>query len=508
MTCDIAGRTSKVTSEPGRVEPFAWDLQRDSLGAGRQRHVELAAPAGMAMLPRRTRRPCPRHTPSTDAAVIQTPAVFNKVTFLRVRSALDGATPKPAHAVVLAMSGFSSTPGHWMYLAAQLVHKANGKTGGCRDGTTAADCRLDVRVVQRRGAHLADTTGARTAIVADNPALAESYYFGASIMGSDGRTALDGCGKFPGAAPNTLVGRSDSTWKPLVQDDLRFIADWGFETYARDMDDLLALVRQQSGSKNVFLAGHSQGGSFTALYAAGAAPDNTRGHENLAGIVMLDGGGYGTPGAPTTAQVAAHQAAIDAFRAGTRPVFTDASGANTASASGPAVAAREISSTRYYAKGPMTNESLFAPRQTGLVTTSAAFPGTSATAANDWLATIRLSHLARSGMNFDTSPTTTAAAPLQPLQVNLQDPLIIALGESLGLLDYAPLAGRENDCSADSAAGRCVPLVSQIDRSKVYGWREAGGNSPIPAATKVGVGKAAAFLKGYAWTTNRTNIVP
>ena len=443
--------------------------------------------------------------PSTDANVVQTPAVLNKVTFLRVRSALDGVTPKPAHAVVLAMPGFSSTPGHWMYLAAQLVHKANRKTGGCKDGTAAADCRVEVWVVQRRGAHLADTLGARNAIVTDNPTAAVNYYFGPSILGSDGRTTLDGRGKFPAAAPNTLTGRADATWKPLVQNDLRFIADWGFETYARDMDNLLALVQQQSGSRNVFLAGHSQGGSFTALYAGRKRPDNTRGYENLAGIVMLDGGGYGTPGTPTAAQVTAHQAAIDAFRAGTRAVYTDASGANLAS--GPGFAAREIAANRYFAKEPMTTESLFPPRQTGLLA-AASFPGTTATAANDWLVALRLNHLARSGMYFDTSPTTTATAPLTPLQVNVQDPLIVSLGESLGLLDYTPLAGHENDCSPDSAAGRCVPLASQVDRTKVYGWREAGGNSAIPAATKVGVGKAAEFLKGYAWTTNRTNIAP
>ncbi len=438
--------------------------------------------------------------------VLQTPVDFNKATFLRVRSALDGESPKPAHAVILAMPGFSSTPGHWMYLAAQLVHKANLKTGGCKDGTAATDCRLEIWIVQRRGAHLADTLGARNAIVNDNPALAVSYYFGSSIMGSDGRFALDGRGKFPASAPKNLTGRTDATWKPLEQGDLRFMADWGFEAYARDVDNMLALVRQQTGNKNVFLAGHSQGGSFTAAYAASLRPDNRRGQENLAGIVMLDGGGYGTAGAPSATQITAHQAAIDAFRAGTRAVYTDASGANTAS--GPAAAAREVASTRYYAKEDPNAESLFAPRQAGLITPSASYPATTANTANAFLSTIRLSHVARAGMNFDTSPTTTAIAPFSPLQVNLQDPLIISLGESLGLLDFTPVAGKENDCDPNSLAGRCIPLLSQIDPAKVYRWKDTGGNSTIPAATKIGVSKASQFMKGYAWTTNRTNIKP
>ena len=441
------------------------------------------------------------------ANVVQTPAEFNKVTFLRVRSALDGESPRPANAVILAMPGFSSTPGHWMYLASQLVHKANLKKGGCKAAANeAVDCRLEIWIVQRRGAHLADTTGARNALQSNDPSRAISYYFGSSIMGSDGRFALDGRGKFPSASPRTLTGRADASWKPLQQEDLPFMADWGYEAYARDLDTMLAMVKQQSGSKNVFLAGHSQGGSFTSIYAASLRPDNTRGQDKLAGIVMLDGGSYGTAGAPTATQISTMQAAIDGLRAGSRPVYTDASGANLAS--GPGVGARDISSTRYYAKEDPSTESLFAPRQTGMITTSALFPGNSANTANAFLSTIRLNHLARAGMNFDTSPTTTAAAPFTPLNVNLQEPLVVALGESLGLLDFTPLAGKATDCDPASPAGKCVPLASQIDPAKIYGWKDAGANSAIPAADKVGVGKATQFMKSYAWTTNRTNIKP
>jgi pimeloyl-ACP methyl ester carboxylesterase len=442
----------------------------------------------------------------TAPGVIQTPAEFNKVTFLRVRSALDGENPKPANAVILAMPGFSSTPGHWMYLASQLVHKANLKKGGCKVDDAAADCRLEIWIVQRRGAHLADTTGARNAILSDDPSRAVSYYFGSSILGSDGRTALDGRGKFPAATPKTLTGRADASWKPLQQEDLPFMADWGFEAYARDLEKMLALVKQQSGSKNVFLAGHSQGGSFTSIYAASLRPDNVRGQEKFAGIVMLDGGGYGTAGAPSAAQISALQAAIDGVRTGSRPVYTDATGAN--SASGPAVGARDISSTRYYAKEDPNTESLFAPRQANMIVSGATFPGTSADSANAFLSTIRLNHTARAGMNFDTSPTTTAAAPFTPLNVNLQEPLVVSLGESLGLLDFTPLAGKETACDPASPAGKCVPLPSQIDPAKLYGWKDAGANSAIPPATKIGVGKATQFMKGYAWTTNRTNIKP
>ncbi len=439
----------------------------------------------------------------TDSNVIQTPAQFNKATFLRVRSALDGENPKPANAVMVVMPGFSSTPGHWMYLASQLVHKANLKKGGCKDNATAVDCRLEVWIVQRRGAHLADTLGARNAIVDKDPSLAVNYYFGASIMGSDGHKSLDGKGKFPAASPNSLTGRPDATWRPLQQNDLKFMADWGFETYARDVENMIALVKQQSGSKNVFLAGHSQGGSFTSVYAGRLGTDNKRGYENLAGIIMLDGGSYGTTASPSAAQISTIQTAIDELRSGVRPVYTDAAGANTAS--GPAAGAREIASLRYTTPEQNT-ESLFPPRQANMITATA-FPGTTASTANTFLSTIRLSQVARAGMGFDTSPTTTSTLPATPMEVNLQDSLIVALGESLGLLDFTPVTGKEKDCDP-LPNGKCVPLVSQIDPTKVYGWRDTGGNSTIPAATKIGVGKASQFLRGYAWTTNRSNIKP
>jgi pimeloyl-ACP methyl ester carboxylesterase len=123
-------------------------------------------------------------------------------------------------------------------------------------------------------------------------------------MGSDGRTTLDGQGKFPVASPKALVGRRRTpAWRPLQQGDLNFMADWGFETYARDVENMIALVKQESGSKNVFLAGHSQGGSFTSVFAGRLGTDGQRGHQNLAGIVMLDGGGYGTLTSPTVTQV-------------------------------------------------------------------------------------------------------------------------------------------------------------------------------------------------------------
>src|ERR1051325_2398112 len=68
------------------------------------------------------------HIPGARTA--GTPRVLDTGAFLRVRSALDGEHPRHAQAVVVAMPGFSSVPSHWLWLAAQLVHKANARPCG------------------------------------------------------------------------------------------------------------------------------------------------------------------------------------------------------------------------------------------------------------------------------------------------------------------------------------------------------------------------------------------
>ncbi|MEY4166944.1 MAG: hypothetical protein RIR52_768 [Acidobacteriota bacterium] len=110
--------------------------------------------------------------PDVLAEYLQTPGVstpgtpvgLDMATFLRLRTAADGERPRPANVVLLAMPGFASTPPHWLFLAAQLVHKAAGQT--CTTEGRRLPCRLEVWVVQRRGANLADTAGAIEARVA------------------------------------------------------------------------------------------------------------------------------------------------------------------------------------------------------------------------------------------------------------------------------------------------------------------------------------------------------
>jgi pimeloyl-ACP methyl ester carboxylesterase len=127
---------------------------------------------------------------------------------------------------------------------------------------------MEVWVLQRRGAHLADTSALIAARKAKNPSVALKYYYG---------TPLTGPGPGPGAPARILAPGPDAGFKVLTQTDLGFMADWGFQAYAGDVDAMIGLIRTRSGARNIFLAGHSQGGSFVANYAARLQPDGQRG---------------------------------------------------------------------------------------------------------------------------------------------------------------------------------------------------------------------------------------
>ncbi len=415
------------------------------------------------------------------AASQGTPAELATATFLRVRAASDAGAPKPANAVIVAMPGFASTPPHWLFLAAQLVHKAAGRS--CEDGGKKSPCRVEVWVVQRRGANLADTAGARMARAKGDPSLAIDYYFGGGAL------ALDALhpGKWPNTSPQKLTGRPGSQWKPLQQADVPFMADWGFEAYAGDVDRMIALIKEQSGSKNIFLAGHSQGGGFVANYAGRLRPDGKRGHEILSGLIFLDGGpAAGSATAITEQQVNDYFARVEKLRKGEAPVFTDASGM-LGNLAGPAAAASNLLVGLHFGLKEPDAESIFPPRA------SAGLPNSPA--GEGFLSALRVTYRARAGMSFDVDPVPGAA---------LQVALVKQLGEGLGRLDFTPLPGTEGKCDPLKQAPPCIPDAAQIDPKKVYGWLEGGGNGAVPNRA----GKAQLWMDALGYAPARSNIKP
>src|SRR5262249_29803351 len=193
-------------------------------------------------------------------------------------------------------------------------------------------------------ANLADTAGGRLARAKRNPGLAIPYYFGNGIVGLDPKRP----GKWPLVAPQQLVSREGSIWKPLTQKDLAFMAHWGFEVYAGDVDRMIALIRPQDGSRTIFLAGHSQGGGFVANYAGRKQSDGRRGYEKHAGLIFLDGGpsAGGVPAA-TTEQIEQYVGDVAKLRRGAAPVYTGANGA-LGNMAGPAAAAAAVVINAHY----------------------------------------------------------------------------------------------------------------------------------------------------------------
>ena len=404
-----------------------------------------------------------------------TPAALNTASFLRVRPAADGTRPAPANAVIVGLPGFSSTPPHWLYLASQMVSRASKESCG------GQACRVEVWVLQRRGANLAETEALTEARRKGDPTLALNHYLGADALG-----------------PNGQVGPStpSAKWKPLTQTDLAFMADWGFETYAADVDAMISRIRERSGARNIFLAGHSQGGGFVANYAARKRPDGRRGVEGLAGLIFLDGGpSAGVQTEPSAAELDAYFARVTALRTGKDRVYTDANGPLGA-ITGPASAASQSVTGVYYALSDPSAEAIFPLRVAGMT----AAPG------DDFLKSVRLTWLARAGASFDTDPVPGGGVQMQILQF---------LGQGLGRLDFTPLPGTEDRCDrtpppaptgpmrALGPPPKCVPSGAMADPGRVHGWVEPGG-----AAGPKEAGRAELWLNAQAFAPTRSNIRP
>ncbi len=385
-------------------------------------------------------------------AAAGTPGVLNTASYLRVRLAADGKIPKPANAVVIAQPGFSSTPGIWTELSAQLVEKAAARN--CAEHGKPSPCRIEVWIMDRRGSQMEDTAGLRTARATNDPDASLDYYFGDQVLNPV--FGFFPTGRFP-IFPDTdtlltlpFLGR---TFEPLTNADVPFMSEWGFETMAGDVDALLAILPKGStdGFNNVFLAGHSQGGGFVSLYAGRSLPDGRRGHENLAGLIFLDGGpSIGSQPAPTPADINDHLLFVGALRTGAIPVFGASLGGVTLSTG---IGVQSSVSGTYMDQTPNA-ESIFVPNNIG-----AAAPFSP---EFNFLIGLRHTYRANAGLAFDADPIPCAPAPLQI-------PFVQFLGLNQGELDFPPFTG---------TATPCTPDLSELNLTIVYDWLDGGGTQP------------------------------
>ena len=189
-------------------------------------------------------------TSKVQRLVGETPDL-NRVTFLR--TFLPKPSGAPPRTIVILVPGFLGGAQNFSPLAKQLVQRFNGNLE-----VWAIDRRPN-QVEDRRGAlhgrarfDLADTAGFVDAL---------QFYF-PDVDGPGGSTPfpdgpgdvdVDGDGVFdpPFALPDALGGMT--AFQPLAQDDLRFAAHWGIDTYVRDWKILVDEARSVVGPPGLVL---------------------------------------------------------------------------------------------------------------------------------------------------------------------------------------------------------------------------------------------------------------
>jgi hypothetical protein len=169
--------------------------------------------------------------------------------------------------------------------------------------------KLEVWAVNRRSQQLEDRrgglharAGAESGTAAMDPAAVElaiqegvRFYF----PGSD--TDFDGVPDPPFTLPDAVPGDGDSDFQMLAQDDMRFAAYWGVDTYVRDWRELVLAARALVGDDGLVLfGGHSMGTTWTGVFAAydfDTGPGVEAGFELVDGLMLWEGGGTGPPSA-------------------------------------------------------------------------------------------------------------------------------------------------------------------------------------------------------------------
>jgi hypothetical protein len=196
--------------------------------------------------------------------------------FVRVMRYRPDPAPDDVSAVLLLVPGF--------------LGGAGSLDGVARGVVLAAAAPVEVWALDRRANFLEDLTGMAEAEVAADASRASAYYFG------------DG---------SAFAGFRE-------REDVGFVSEWGLETFVADLGAVIAAIPADRRATNLFLGGHSLGGSLTEIYSAWDLA-GTPAAASIAGVVLLDG----TIGGTGLDRVGYHEGAgltvpgVDAIRDGT-----------------------------------------------------------------------------------------------------------------------------------------------------------------------------------------------
>ncbi len=199
--------------------------------------------------------------PPNPVTGAQTPPKFNTIPLFRFRLAEDiaqGVEPRPVQAVIILMPGFIAGASQMFHLARNIVSLSEG--------------RIEVWIPDRRHSLLEDQLGMDTAVAQNDPWIAYDYYFNGSEI--EGRTFQE---------INAFGPETD------------MMSEWGLDLQMHDIRRIVHLVPEMSRQNNVFLGGDSRGVAFTQAFAAYEFEDGRLGSEDLAGLILWDGGVRDTP---------------------------------------------------------------------------------------------------------------------------------------------------------------------------------------------------------------------
>jgi pimeloyl-ACP methyl ester carboxylesterase len=230
----------------------------------------------------------PAETPGSPGVVVTNPQLitqfggsgFSLNNALAIRWAYDA--PGAPDAILILVPGFEAGANSMKILAENLLPRA----------LVDHALRLEVWGMDRRTNQLEDLAGLQIAESLADAHVALDWLFGGELT-----LTLD---------PALVAGPNRRAFFYGANADVPFMANWTNLMFSRDIDALVAAADAAVQNHNVFLGGHSAGTGFTARYAStdfnltGVGPVDP-GYRKVRGLVLLEGGGGSTSGAPLSA---------------------------------------------------------------------------------------------------------------------------------------------------------------------------------------------------------------
>ncbi|MCZ7583924.1 MAG: hypothetical protein M5R36_11595 [Deltaproteobacteria bacterium] len=192
----------------------------------------------------------PPPNPVKNAA---TPDEYNKIPLFRFHAETDGKAAPPTRSIVIFSAGLAAGSNQMFHLARSLVELSRG--------------RVEVWVPEKRHALLEDQFGMDLAEERNDPYIGYDYYW----LGRE------------------VEGRTYQIPSPTGS-DTDMMSEWGMDMWVHDIRRLVHMVPEEYRRTNVFLAGDSRGAGYMQVYAGYVFEDGSIGADEIAGLILWDGG--------------------------------------------------------------------------------------------------------------------------------------------------------------------------------------------------------------------------